>query len=55
VLDDADLAASLVRSGLETIRTRHTCRHRADELFDVLAECGNRQAIDRIVIEETVA
>ncbi|RWM13085.1 MAG: glycosyltransferase [Mesorhizobium sp.] len=55
VLDDADLAASLVKSGLETIRTRHTCRHRADELFDVLAECGNRQAIDTIAIEETVA
>ncbi|RWN37353.1 glycosyltransferase [Mesorhizobium sp.] len=54
VLDDADLAASLVKSGLETIRTRHTCRHRADELFDVLAECGSRQAIDSIAVEETV-
>jgi spore maturation protein CgeB len=55
VLDDADLAASLARSGLETIRTRHTCRHRANELFDVLAQCGNRQAIDPIAIEESFA
>ncbi|MBZ9917166.1 MULTISPECIES: glycosyltransferase [unclassified Mesorhizobium] len=40
VLGDADFAASLAASGLETIRLRHTCRHRVDELFGVLAECG---------------
>ncbi|RWB34315.1 MAG: glycosyltransferase [Mesorhizobium sp.] len=55
VLDDADLAASLVKSGLETIGRRHTCRHRVDELFGVLAECGNRQVLGPIAIEETVA
>ena len=32
VLADEDLAADLVRSGLETIRARHTCAHRVDEL-----------------------
>jgi spore maturation protein CgeB len=40
VLDDRDLAASLAASGLETIRARHTCRHRVDELFAVLREIG---------------
>lgn len=52
VLHDADLAASLATSGLETIRLRHTCRHRADELFGVLAECGHRQAADTILAKE---
>ena len=33
VLSDADLAAELARSGLETIRARHTCAHRVDELL----------------------
>ena len=32
VLNDASLAASLTRSGLETIRARHTCHHRVDQL-----------------------
>ena len=34
--DDADLRASLVRHGLETILARHTCGHRVDELLAVL-------------------
>lgn len=40
VLSDADLSAALIASGLETIRNRHTCRHRVDELLSILAECG---------------
>ena len=36
VREDADLRASLVRHGLETIRARHTCAHRVDELFAAL-------------------
>jgi len=35
VRDDADLRASLVASGLQTIRARHTCAHRADELLSI--------------------
>ena len=35
VLSDRDLASSLVRSGLETIRSRHTCGHRVDELLGI--------------------
>ena len=35
--DDPALRAELVRSGLETIRARHTCAHRVDELLAVVA------------------
>jgi spore maturation protein CgeB len=37
VLNDAGLAARLAASGLETIRARHTCAHRVDELMGVIA------------------
>ncbi len=40
VLHDPDLAASLRRSGRETILARHTCAHRVDELLAVAAELG---------------
>jgi len=36
VLSDPELAASLRAEGLATIRGRHTCRHRVDELFSIL-------------------
>ena len=35
VCEDADLRRALVESGLETIRARHTCAHRARELLDI--------------------
>lgn len=35
VLSDPGLAASLARSGLETIRQRHTCGHRVDQLMEI--------------------
>ncbi len=34
---DPDLRASLVASGLGTIRARHTCAHRVDELLAIVA------------------
>ena len=37
VTEDAELRAGLVQSGLETIRARHTCAHRAQELLDIVA------------------
>lgn len=40
VLDDDDLAASLARSGRETILERHTCGHRVDELLAIVGELG---------------
>ena len=35
VLSDDDLRQNLIASGLETIRARHTCGHRADELLAI--------------------
>jgi spore maturation protein CgeB len=41
VLNEPELAASLAASGLETIRARHTCRHRVDELLAILDALGS--------------
>lgn len=38
VLNDSSLAQTLVTSGLETIRNRHTCAHRVDELLGIYEE-----------------
>ena len=35
--DDPALRAALAASGLETIRARHTCAHRVDELLAIVA------------------
>ena len=35
IINDADLARSLSSAGLETIRKRHTCAHRVDELLSI--------------------
>jgi spore maturation protein CgeB len=47
---DPGLRASLVRSGLETIRARHTCAHRAEEL---LAIAGRLRAPSPELVGET--
>jgi spore maturation protein CgeB len=52
VLSDAELAGGLVASGLETIRTRHTCRHRVDELIAVLTECGTHRVTEKLAAKE---
>ncbi|HKQ38459.1 MAG TPA: glycosyltransferase [Verrucomicrobiae bacterium] len=39
VLNDRNLAEQLSASGLETIRARHTCAHRVDELLNIYSEC----------------
>ena len=39
LLRDQDLAKSLAASGLETIRRRHTCAHRVDELLTIVSAC----------------
>jgi spore maturation protein CgeB len=43
VRDDAELRAALVRSGLETVRARHTCAHRAGELLDIVETLQTRK------------
>ena len=40
VLSDADKAAELAQNGLHTIRSRHTCTHRVDELEAICLELG---------------
>ncbi len=40
--EDAGLRASLVRNGLETIRARHSCAHRAAELLGIVDRLGAR-------------
>jgi len=52
VLADPQLAKELSISGLETIRSRHTCRHRVDELFAVLAACGTAQVKQELATAE---
>ncbi|MEW6158155.1 MAG: glycosyltransferase [Verrucomicrobiota bacterium] len=38
VLHEPDYAAALAKNGLETIRNRHTCAHRVDELLAICQE-----------------
>jgi spore maturation protein CgeB len=40
VLADRDLAQTLAQNGLATIRARHTCGHRVDQLLGICAELG---------------
>lgn len=42
--DDREVRHALAASGLETIRARHTCAHRADELLAVVAGLAQRTA-----------
>ena len=44
VREDSALRAALIQSGLETIRARHTCGHRADELLAILDTLEARPA-----------
>lgn len=43
-LQDRERRAELAASGLETIRSRHTCRHRANELLEIVARLGTQRA-----------
>jgi spore maturation protein CgeB len=44
VLADPDLAETLAQNGLATIRARHTCAHRVDQLLGICAELGMARA-----------
>src|SRR5262249_54805735 len=41
LINDRALRAALARSGLERIRSRHTCGHRADQLISIVAEVAS--------------
>lgn len=47
VLSDRDLAQSLSQNGLETIRARHSCAHRVDELLAIAERLGVAGAPER--------
>lgn len=46
VLADADLARSLIESGLATVRARHTCAHRVEELLAICNELKGGERAD---------
>lgn len=46
VLNDAELAASLRANGLETIRARHTCGHRVNELLALYAHMAPARVVE---------
>jgi spore maturation protein CgeB len=52
VLADDGLSRSLVSSGLGTIRARHTCRHRVQELLSILSLCGTRRVTEKLAAKE---
>jgi spore maturation protein CgeB len=52
IINDPALANALARAGLETIAARHTCRHRVDQLFDILAQCGSVQVAKQMTAKE---
>lgn len=54
VLNDQDLTGELTRHGLETIISRHTCRHRVDELLAILAYDGTSRVRDQLTSLEAV-
>jgi spore maturation protein CgeB len=43
LLNDEGLRNSVIRSGLETIRARHTCAHRIDELLRIFRELSEQK------------
>jgi spore maturation protein CgeB len=46
IREDADLRRALVDSGLATIRARHSCAHRADELLTITAVLGASRPLE---------
>jgi spore maturation protein CgeB len=52
ILADPAFAAELAASGLETIRARHTCRHRVDQLLSILHAVSGKQAETRPSYED---
>ncbi|SDH16170.1 CgeB family protein [Pelagibacterium luteolum] len=52
VLNDKELASELSNRGREIIASRHTCRHRVDELFAILAEAGTSRVAELLANRE---
>ena len=45
ILNDRDVADELAARGLQTIRARHTCAHRVDELLNILNQLDREERI----------
>lgn len=43
VMEDGSLRTALVAAGLQTIRARHTCAHRAEELLAIAGATPTQQ------------
>lgn len=52
ILHDSSLSNALVAAGRETIASRHTCKHRADQLLSILTECGTAEVVSQLTPSE---
>lgn len=52
ILPDGARRSELAGAGLETIKARHTCRHRANELLAVIAKLGTLRARQQLTSRE---
>jgi spore maturation protein CgeB len=55
LLRDEQARQQLVANGLETVRHRHTCRHRAEQLLEICHELESAHAVRRTVSPGEVA
>jgi spore maturation protein CgeB len=46
--DDAELRRELAANGLDTIRARHTCAHRAKELLSIVASLKGARVLEAV-------
>jgi spore maturation protein CgeB len=51
LLTDTSVADGLTENGLETIRSRHTCMHRVDELYGICEEIGVNNFSQKILVK----
>ena len=54
VISNPGIARAMAASGLETIRARHTCRHRVDELLSILSRIGSTRVTNQLGVLEAV-
>ena len=55
VIADSSVGRELSAHGLETIRTRHTCRHRVDELMAILIRIGSARVTKQLSALESTS
>ncbi len=48
VMGDPAIGEDLAASGRETILARHTCRHRVDELLEILGQVGSARVLQKL-------